>query len=266
MVFNHMRTLTTISVRLLILTIGCVLAHQAAFAQSQLRFRVAGGLSTPWITNDNPATYRIAGNGDPTDSTAGFGGGLDGMQIGWGLKGFADLDKQKVYRIPFGFDFWSMSGTQTIQGNRFEISVRHDVEMYSGHMGFEWSFVEFPLAYARAYVGAEARLTHVGPNSIRTYEEYRSTDPPTIRDNTVSRKEAATRIGGMVRLGIEGELYYPVFLNTSVGWGVINLFGRDTRPTWEGGRGELLTAVGLNESGESYVHMLNFTFMIQVRI
>ena len=63
-----------------------------------------------------------------------------------------------------------------------------------------------------------------------------------------------------------GELYYPVFINTSVAWGVMNMIGRDTRPTWEGGRGELLTASKLNEGVESYVQHLNFTFMIQVRL
>lgn len=250
----------------MLLTFIGLVASYTSSAQSALRFRVAGGLSTSWIINDNPATYRIAGNGDPTDTTAGFGGGLDGMQVGWGIKGFADIDKQKVYRIPFGFDLWTMSGTQTLQGRNFEIAVTHDVNLYSGYAGFEWSFVEFPLAYARAYVGAEARVTHVGPNTVRTYEEYSAADPPIIRDRTVSRKEAATRMGAMLRIGIEGEIYYPVFINTSVGWGIINLLGRDTRPSWDGGRGELLTAVALNEPGESFVHMLNFTFMVQVRI
>ena len=243
-----------------------LLAWSGMDMHAQLRFRVAAGLSTNWITNDNPATYRITGVGDPTDTTAGYGGGLDGVQVGWGITGFADLDKQKLYRIPFGLDVWMMGGTQTLNGTSFTIAVRHEVQVYSGHAGFEWSFVEFPLAYARAYLGAEMRLNHVAPNSINVHEEYRSTNPPLIRDTTYSAKAAATRLGGMIRLGIEGELYYPVFINTSIGWGVMNLIGRDSRPTWEGGRGELLTAVPLNEAGESLVQHVNFTFMLQVRI
>jgi hypothetical protein len=70
----------------------------------------------------------------------------------------------------------------------------------------------------------------------------------------------------MARLGIEGEIYYPVFLNTSVGYGVMNLLGRDTRSSAQGGRGELLTPRALNEAGEGVLTHLNFAFMIQVRI
>ncbi len=252
--------------RVFIVVVICLSFWTSTEAVSQLRFRVAAGLSTNWITNDNPATYRITGVGDPTDSTAGYGGGLDGVQTGWGIAGFADIDKQKTYRVPFGIDFWGMSGTQTLNARTFTIAVRNEVQIYSGHVGFEWSFVEFPLAYARAYIGGEARFNHIGGNSINVYEEYRSTSPPLIRDTTYIGKEAATRIGGMVRIGIEGELYYPLFLNTSLAWGVMNLIGRDSRPTWEGGRGELLTAIPLNEAGESYVQHINFTFMLQVRL
>ena len=234
-------------------------------ADAQVRFRVAAGLSTDWITNDNPAVYRIAGTGDETDTTAGFGGGFDGMQMGWGLKAFADLDKQKILRIPFGIDLFQYRGAQSIQARNFKILVNHEVNLYSYHGGFEWSFVEFPLAYARAYLGAEARVTTVSPNTI-TYEESYVSAPERDTIRTLTGKEAATRIGGMLRLGIEGELYYPVFLNTSVSWGVMNLIGRDTTPTWDGGRGELLTPFPLNEASESLIYHLNFTFMVQVRI
>ena len=235
-------------------------------AQSQVRYRVAAGLSTSWINNDNPAVYRIAGTGNDTDTTAGFGGGFDGMQIGWGVKGFADLDKQKITRIPFGVDYFMYSGTQSIRSTSYAIRVQNDVSLYSFHGGFEWSFVEFPLAYARAYLGAEARLTAVGQNTITYNERYPNAIPPIDTTRITMGKPAAMRLGGMVRLGIEGEIYYPLFLNTSVSWGAMNLVGRDTRPTWEGGRGELLTPRSINEAGESLIYHLNFTFMLQVRI
>ena len=232
-------------------------------AEAQVRFRVATGLSTDWITNDNPAVYRIADTGDETETR--FGGGFDGMQMGWGIKAFADLDKQKILRIPFGIDLFQYKGAQSIQARTFKILVNHEVNLYSYHGGFEWSFVEFPLAYARAYLGAEARVTTVSPNTI-TYQESYTLAPERDTVRTLSGKDAATRLGGMLRLGIEGELYYPVFLNTSVSWGVMNLIGRDTTPTWEGGRGELLTPFPLNEATESLIYHLNFTFMVQVRI
>jgi len=245
------------------LFIAALLAFAAsAVANAQVRFRVATGLSTDWITNDNPAIYRLAGNGDPRDTNAGFGGGFDGVQFGWGIKGFADLDKQKILRIPFGVDYFSYRGAQSFLAPNYQIQVKHSMDLYSPFVGFEWSFVEFPLAYARAYIGGEARVTHVAPNLV---ERMITTNGSTIEDD-INHKSAATRLGGMVRLGIEGEIYYPVFVNTSVGWGVMNLIGRDMTPTWEGGRGELLTANRRNEAGESLVYHLNFTFMVQIRI
>ena len=248
-----------------ILIAALVLLSATVVSEAQVRFRVAAGLSTDWITNDNPAVYRIAGTGDETDTTAGFGGGFDGMQIGWGLKAFADLDKQKIMRIPFGIDYFMYRGAQSIQASTFKILVNNEVNLYSYHAGFEWSFVEFPLAYARAYLGAEARVTSVSPNTI-TYQESYVNAPERDTTRVISGKDAATRLGGMLRLGIEGEIYYPVFLNTSVAWGVMNLIGRDTTPTWEGGRGELLTPFPINEASESLIYHLNFTFMVQVRI
>jgi len=253
-------------VRTLTVFLALIALGTSASGQSQVRFRVAAGLSTDWITNDNPGVYRIAGTGDESDTNAGFGGGFDGMQMGWGIKAFADLDKQKILRIPFGLDYFDYTGVQSIQSQNFKVRVQHDVDIYSYYGGFEWSFVEFPLAYARAYLGAEARVTTVSANTIEFREQYFNTTPPVDTVRTTSGKPSATRLGGMMRLGIEGELYYPVFLNTSVSWGVMNLIGRDTTPTWEGGRGELLTPFPVNEAGESLIWHLNFTFMVQVRL
>lgn len=250
-----------------IVTIALVICAFAGVAQAQVRFRVAAGLSTDWITNDNPATYRFVSESTANDTNAPYGGGLDGMQSGWGLRGYADLDKQKNFRIPFGIDNWDYGGTQTVSGGISGTQVRHDVNIFSTMLGFEWSFVEFPMAFARAYVGAEVRPTFIGANEVTTHLwDY---SRPNERFDSIivsNNKESCTRLGGMVRLGVEGELYYPVFINTSVAWGVMNMIGRDTRPTSEGGRGELLTASKLNEGGESYVQHLNFTFMIQVRL
>lgn len=233
---------------------------------AQVRFRIAAGLSTDWITNNNPATYRMVAEDNASDDKP-AGGSLDGMQMGWGLHGYADIDKQKYFRIPFGVDYWMYDGTQSIQSYLSGVQVRHEVNIVSTKVGFEWSFAEFPLAYARAYLGGEIRPTFIGSNNVHSrLWEYGNSEIRTDTTTDVSLKEACTRVGGMVRLGIEGELYYPVFINTSVAWGVMNLIGRDTRPTWEGGRGELLTVSKLNEAGESYVEHLNFTFMIQVRL
>lgn len=249
-----------------ILFLASLLGVGVATSSAQVRFRVAAGMSTDWITNDNPAAERMVGDAQVADSLVPLGGSLDGMQAGWGIRGYADLDKQKYFRIPIGLDYWMYDGTQTVQDYLSGTQIRHQVDIISTMIGFEWSFAEFPMAYARAYVGGEIRPTFIGANQVTYHSWNRASSVDYDSTDVFSLKEACTRVGAMLRLGVEGELYYPVFINTSVAWGVMNLIGRDTRPTWEGGRGELLTVSKLNEGGESYVQHLNFTFMIQVRL
>ena len=210
--------------RLLLVIIACSsLASTSALAQ--VRFRVAAGLSTDWITSDNPAVYRLASSQNTTPEET-YGGAFDGAQMGWGLRGYIDLDKQKKFRIPVGLDYFMYKGAQSIVGETYSIrenSITRDIK------------------------------TLIADTIIQRVEVFNG-------------KSAATRLGAMARLGIEGEIYYPVFVNTSVGWGAMNLLGRDTRSTAEGGLGELLTPVPQNESGEAILYHLNFTFMVQVRL
>jgi hypothetical protein len=249
---------------LLVLFLPLVLV---ASAQGQVRFRVAGGLSTDWITNDNPAAqWMVTGGGEAPEDELVIGGGYDGAQMGWGLRFYADLDKQKKFRIPFGFDYFSYRGAQSLNAERFSIRLTNANDLYTTFTGFEWSFIEFPWAFARAYVGAELRLLVVGANTTTSTQSVIVRDSLETTEILLNAKPSATRLGALARIGIEGEVYYPVFINTSVGWGAMNLIGRDETPTAEGGRGELLTPSSLNEAGESIVYHLNFTFMVQVRL
>ena len=248
----------------LLLLVLTILA--AVSVEAQVRFRVATGISTDWITNNNPAVFRIAGGEDTSSATNTFGGAFDGAQMGWGFRAYEDLDKQKKFRIPLGVDFYSFKGSQSIKGESFTYRVTHQNTLWTGLTGFEWSFVEFPWAFARAYLGVEARVLSVGENTITRSGVVIIEGEPITQGDEFNGKPSALRLGGLVRLGLEGEIYYPVFVNTSIGWGAMNLIGRDERPTSEGGRGELLTPVSLNESGESIVYHMSFTFMVQVRL
>lgn len=253
--------------QIIILAVGLLAAATAM--QAQVRYRVSAGLSTDWIISDNPAIQRIVpqNDGDSISQDDPFGGSLDGMQVGWGIRCYADLDKQKRFRIPFGLDWHLMSGTQSIIAPTYAAKVTHNVDIWTVHAGFEYAFVEFPLAFARAYVAGEVRGSIIGPNRFtaitRTINEETRDITETVRE--AEGKPAVFRLGGMVRVGVEGELYYPLFLNTSIGYGAMNLFFRDDRPTPEG-RGELLTPTPISEPREQLLQHVNFTFMLQVRL
>lgn len=235
-------------------------------AQAQIRFRLASGLSTDWITNDNPAVYPLTGSNDTSNPNRPYGGAFDGAQVGWGVRGYVDLDKQKTFRIPVGVDVFYYNGAQSIVGSNYKFRAEHSNTLISSFTGFEWSFVEFPLAFARAYLGGEARFLYVNANTITREGTNIINGEAFSYSSSFSGKSSAFRVGAMARLGIEGEIYYPIFLNTSVGYGVMNLIGRDSRSTAQGGRGELLTPRPLNESGEGLLYNMNFAFMIQIRL
>ncbi len=251
------------SSRIVQLAIWCAALVVATTLSAQVRYRVSGGLSTMWITSDNPAVERIAS----MDTTKPFGGSLDGSQIGWGIRCYADLDKQKTLRIPFGIDLHMLSGTQSVTAPTYVAKAQHDVNIWTVHAGFEYAVVEFPLAFARGYVAGELRGAFVGQSNItktlRTLDGQTGKIVTTVEE--FSEKPSVFRLGAMARVGIEGELYYPLFLNTSVGYGILNLFLRDDQPT-PVGRGELLTPTRISEPTEGMLQQLNFTFMLQVRL
>ncbi len=239
-----------------------VFAATTVCATAQIRFRLAGGMSTDWITSDNAATYRLA----PPDTVSPAGGGFDGAQLGWGLRGYVDLDKQKKFRVPVGLDVFYYRGAQSIASDLYSIRVQHQNTLTTALAGFEWSFIEFPWAFARAYVGVEARMLFVNQSQIKYEETQLVNGVPQYQNVEYGGKDPATRLGGLIRFGLEGEIYYPVFINTSVGWGSMNLIGRDERPTSDGGRGQLLTPSSTNEGPEQLLYHVNFTFMVQVRL
>lgn len=251
------RTLTLAAVAAIILVIGSL------SAQAQIRYRVAGGLSTAWIINDNPATDRIV---PATDSLEYFGGGFDGMQVGFGIRFWADLDKQKTFRVPIGIDYYNFEGAQTQTSSTNSIAIRHNMDVIATTIGFEAALIEFPFAFARMYAGIEARPTFFSASNVDVRLVTKSTDTTIVVEQSYSNKESQFRLGALGRLGIEGELIYPVFVNTSVGVGALNLIGRDTTPVSEGGNGELMTPGKLDEIDEGMLLYVNVTFMIQVRL
>jgi len=67
--------------RTIILLAMALTAFFVNSVQAQVRFRIATGLSTDWITNDNPAVYQLSGSPDTSDPDRPYGGSFDGAQV-----------------------------------------------------------------------------------------------------------------------------------------------------------------------------------------
>lgn len=214
------------------------------------------GLSTSRIIGDNPGAKPMV----ERDSTkpAVNGGSFDGFQPGIVLKLNFKIDKQGNFEIPIGFEYNFLRAAERIPISKYTTaSLNHSVDIPAISIGFNYHFLKFPLANVKAYIGLETRLNFIQSGIWRREIRYGYLDTTDILERKT--KVPATRLGGVLHLGIEGEISEPVFINTTFGIGAMNLIGRDNS------RGELLTFSRYNEIEESIVFNYYFSLMIQYR-
>jgi hypothetical protein len=227
--------------------------------KAQIRnFQVTGGLTTMWITSENIARERIF----PRSEEEMPGAGFDGQQAGISLRMLYGIDAVKNMRVTAGLDYYFLRGIQRNQFTSSTLFFTYSVDMPTLVLGTEYALLEYPPGDARIYAGIEARgaLTIAKPINFRL---VRLKGDTLIQSGKGEIKENAFRLGGAVRLGIDGEIYDPFYVNFSVGYGIINLVGRDDS------RGELFTpnhtAVGYIEAKENFIHNMLVSFLIQYR-
>lgn len=215
----------------------------------------SAGLSTSMILGDNANNSRIS----PRYSNEPFGGGFDGQQIGFGARLIFKIDDKKRFSVPLGIDYEFFNALERVPRGPNAVTLwDHNTQIITGIIGFNYSFVKFPFANVRAYAGLEARGAFIHNGEITNRDEYYSYDE--VRTTTKITKDAAFRLGSVIRIGIEGDIVRPIYLNASLGFGVLNLIGRDDS------RGELLTPNNILESKESMIYLMSINMMLQYKI
>lgn len=220
--------------------------------------QIGVGLTTSWINGTNPATDIIF----PKDTIHSIGGGFNGQQPGLAIRGVFIMDQERRMRITAGLDYIWYTGLQRIEGPGYTFYARHNLDLPTVVLGFEYAFLNLPLANAKMYVGMDARYSILTNGDFRRKIVYKLID--VISDTTINTKESfgavQPRLGAAIKVGIEGELLDPVYVNISGAYGAINLFGRDDK------RGEYLTPTNLSEIKENILGNIFFTMMIQYRL
>ena len=212
------------------------------------------GLSTFLLNGDNPANKEIF----PKENEGVIGGGFPNWQSGISLKGMLSIDPQRVYRIPFSFDYYVMRGVQRLPDKYYTIRSTHIIQIPTLSAGFEYAFANLPLANAKVYAGADVRCSFVLPTELEVALDYSN---PTFPDTTrYYGKDAATRLGMALRIGIDGEIAAPWYVNISIGYNAFNLIGRDAL------RGELFTPSKLSETQESIIGSIIANVMVQCKL
>ena len=245
------------------LFIGIVLTTVPFYASAQgTDIKLGIGFSSAWINGDNPARYFLYPEilqGQPADSVVVLpGGSLDGQQPGIGLRARFGLGDSSRFRMMLGADYVFYRGNWRIPLDNGSVYLHHNVDMATGILGAEYVAVEF-TPIVRLYTAAELRAAYL--HSTYFNWEFRTSDGSVIQQReTTAGKPSTFRLGAALRVGLEGEFEENIFVDTSVGYGAINLMGRDDV------RGQLLTSNNYLETKEDIVGNILFSIILMYRI
>lgn len=224
--------------------------------------KISGGLVTTKILGDNPASKPII----ERDTSKPFiiGGSYDVPQNGIFLNFDFALDENQDLIIPVGIEYNFFRSSERIPVTKYVTYLySNDYDIFSPYLGFKYKFFKFPVANAKAYVEVMFTANFIGSSDFTLHERrYNDSDTTLVFPS----KEAVTRFGGRIKIGFEGEIISPVFVDSGISWGAMNFLGRDETHPDDGGRGELLTPLTNFETGESLVQTLNIYLGIKYKL
>lgn len=216
--------------------------------------------TTSKILGDNPAISTLIPINTPVP-----GGSFNGAMPGVEIKGQYKLDDIGDWRLVGGFNYTFYSARERIPREKSIYRLTHEVNIFSPLVGINYTLFRFPLALSSVYAGVEARYNYIHNSEAVFTEEVKETGEKSVFGTY--GKSNTGRFGGIVKLGLEGELAENYMINVSWGLDMLNALGRDNS------RGQLLTPykekdLKLNpgaETIEDLTYNFYFSLMIQYR-
>lgn len=193
------------------------------------------------------------------------GGSFNGAMPGIEIKGQYKLDETGDWRLVGGLNYTFYSARERIPRENVLYRLTHEVNIFSPLVGINYTIFRFPSALSSVYAGVEARYNYIHNSEALFNEELKATGESTVI-NRFSKLNAG-RFGGIVKLGLEGELSENYMINVSWGVDMLNALGRDNS------RGNLLTPFKAEdlrfvqdaEKVEELTYNFYFSLMIQYR-
>ncbi len=185
------------------------------------------GVQSMWFNGRYPVSDMLS----PVDTSA-WGGGITGPQNAIHLEAEIIPGSDSPIRIPVTFDAFFLSGKTTFTYSNApdpglqRLTIRHTANLYSIGTGIRGSFFRSPSLY----VGAEGRLNIISPNTLET-RRYDPDNDKTLAEGTTNvREERDIRGGAYFQIGTQVEFFDPLLLDFSIGYGALNLVGKETDP------------------------------------
>ncbi len=190
-----------------------------------------------------------------------FGGQMGGGHPGYHIQLNAYLDAEEDYRIPIGFshNLMSSANTEPVSSQGILMRYKHNIDLMKINAGLHFAIWDLDSSEAKIFVGPELMYSFISNSDFNKRLDYLDPNRQDI-DYQGFSKENASRFGGLLRLGVEGHLHKRMYINIGIGFGCLNLFGRDDE------RGELFTYTNRIEIQESYVYFFDFSLILQYHL
>lgn len=224
-------------------------------AQFFQRLKVSSGITTTSILGSNPAKMPMIPMTDEEDAVT--GGALRHAQPGIELRFTTPIDNVDLLYVPISFNYVFFTGRERINTSQYIVDIwTHTLNVFSVSTGLQVNFYKMDFANAKMYAGLEASVSHIHEIDTRASRDYLENLLP---DETwiVPPKDKATRLGGTVRFGVEGQLHKNLHANVGTAFSVANLIGKDDA------RGELYTPINFLEPKESTVSQFQVFILLQ---
>lgn len=221
------------------------------------------GVQTMWFNGDYPISRDIS-----PESTSGrdvpLGGGVIGSSNGLHLGLEIIPSRESILRFPVTFDAFFLTGKTTFAASRLtdpvvqRLTFSHTGYIYSVGAGVTASFFTLPSLY----ISAEAKANFI-PSTHLVTRLYNANTDETIREREVIPDSSAhTRYGAYIKLGTQVEFFDPIILDFSIGYGAVNLWGKNTDPATQ----RDLLVVDQNPSPETTLGYIGVGFSVIWRL
>jgi hypothetical protein len=225
------RPLAHIVVRIVVVVIASIASLPA---QAQFEVRPTVGIQTIIFNGDNQARRAISPGNDVTQA---FGGGLSSANNGAKVGIEIVPDPAGLIRIPISAEYYWFDGKTTFAVPSTDRRVQQLRLQYSANMlsvgaGVKAAFVS--ALQTTLYLSAEGRFNYIPPTTLtsrRFYLDNGSLVSPELSIKPTT--EAQSRFGAVVKFGTQADFFDPVLLDFSIGYGAINLGGKNTDPETE---------------------------------
>jgi len=228
-------------------------------AQFTTKYEISAGILTTQILGNNPATLSMVPTSNLDEAVT--GGSFPDAQPGIEFRMTFPIGDKDNFRIPFSIDYTFFRGKERINYNRNIIDYfSHTLNVLGINSGLHYVLLYVPFAKAKIYTGLEGRLSYVHNIDVEWFRDYLNNSVFQDELYKIPPKADALRLGGTLKLGVDGRLKDNFYINAGIAFGIPNIIGKDNE------RGELFTPITIQENVESNVYNFHIYILMQYNL